>query len=85
MTTMPSPSTPATAPDIPPDWIDTVRATLDREGVAFRAGAGHATIEIQSINDGQFRPLTLPKGGVLFASAADRDLVLQQLHTHPSP
>lgn len=74
----------ATASDIPPEWVDTVRATLDREGVAFRAGDPQPTIEVQSVRDGQFRPLTLPKGGTLFASAADRDLVIRQLITVPS-
>ena len=67
--------------DIPPEWIDVVRAVLDREGRAFRAGDPDPTIEVQSINDGQFRALTLPKGGTHFASAADRDAVLQQLQT----
>lgn len=83
MTTMPSPSTPAAASDVLLEWIEMVRATLEREGVAFRAGDTRHTIEVQSINDGQFRALTLPKGGVLFASVADRDLVLQKLHTPP--
>lgn len=74
----------APSSDIPPDWIDTVRRLLAREGRAFRAGDPQPTIEIQSIYDGQFRALTLPKGGTHFASAADRDAVLRQLQTHPS-
>ncbi|MBP8256059.1 MAG: hypothetical protein KAX37_01955 [Opitutaceae bacterium] len=75
----------ATASDIPPEWIEVVRATLDREGVAFRAGVNRPTIEVQSVTDGQFRALMLPRGGTHFSTPEDRDAILRQLSTHPKP
>lgn len=74
----------AMAADIPPEWIEMVRGLLYDEGRAYRAGAARHTIEVQSIHDGLFRPLLLPAGGTVFASAEDRDQILHQLHVRPT-
>jgi hypothetical protein len=64
--------------DLPPAWPATVREIVQREGVAMRAGAG-GSIEVQSINTGEFMPLLLPGGAMEFATAAERDAVLAQI------
>lgn len=63
---------------LPEGWSGIVGAVAKRDGHAVRAGAG-ATIEVQSINDGEFRPLLLPGGGVAFATDAERDAVLAEI------
>lgn len=97
---MSQPYTPRIAPMLAADfkavWIADVRALLQREGMAARAGdylapkAGelvgeHAiwVIEVQSTNTGVWHPLNLPANTTLFASAADRDAVLAQLWRAP--
>jgi hypothetical protein len=66
------------AAEIAPEWLAMVRATLEREGVALRAGAG-PSIEVQSMRDGIFRPLQLPNNGRAFRSVEDRDQIFRQL------
>jgi len=63
---------------LPATWPATVREIVQREGAAMRAGAG-ASIEVQSINTGEFMPLLLPGGAMEFATAAERDAVLAQI------
>jgi hypothetical protein len=70
---------PARAADISPEWIAMFAELLRREGRAFRAGAGAATIEVQSINTGQWQAINLETNVAEFASAADRDTVLMAL------
>lgn len=88
---------PATAADIRPEWIAQVREALQRDGQAARAGELHApapagelldgrvafTIEVQSINTGLWQPLNLPSNTIYFATASDRDAVLEQLWRAP--
>lgn len=59
-------------------WADRVREAAKRDGNAIQAGAGN-TIEAQSINSGLFGAILLPTGGAAFATAEDRDQVLQKI------
>lgn len=68
----------STAAEIPPEWIRTVRETLEREGQAARPGPCHS-IQVQSLRDGVFRALTLPNGGRFFETHEARDLIFAQL------
>jgi hypothetical protein len=68
----------STAAEITPEWIATVRETLEREGQAARRGPCHS-IQVQSLRDGVFRPLQLPNGGRFFETADARDLIFDQL------
>ena len=85
---------PATVGDFKPEWIAQVRAALKRDGQASRAGqmyvkinvtaSGYTytpapVIEVQSINTGEWMPLNLPANSARFATAADRDAVLELL------
>jgi hypothetical protein len=71
---------PAHAADISPDWIAQVRATIERDGHAVRAGFPEITIEVQNINHPEiWQPLNLQTNTRLFATEQDRDLVLAQL------
>lgn len=77
-----------TAEQVPAAWIAAVREVARRDGHAVRAhstgsgqaGAGAHTIEVQSINTGEWQPLMLPGDGCTFATVADRDAVLRQIH-----
>lgn len=69
----------ATADDATPEWIEQRRAIILRDGHAVRAGKG-LWIEIQEPNRPQvWRPINTPTGGQQYATAADRDAVLEQL------
>lgn len=84
---------PVRAEDIQFAWLENVRGILLRDGQAIRAGnytsrppAGELVggqpiyvIEVQAINTGTWHPLNLPANTMLFASKADRDLVLAKL------
>jgi hypothetical protein len=71
--------TPLTAAEVlATNWADNVRSAVQRDGNALRAGVGN-TIEAQSINTGEFGPILLRNGGVVFATAADRDAVLAHI------
>ena len=67
-----------TAADLPPDWISARREIATRDGHALRAGRGN-TIEVQSINTGEWLTLQLPDNARNFATAADRDAVLRHI------
>lgn len=71
---------PALAADIIPIWIAQVRAAIQRDGHAIRAGSPAITIEAQSINRPEiWCAINLPSNTTLFATEQDRDLVLDQL------
>jgi hypothetical protein len=71
--------TPLTAVEVlATNWADNVREASRRDGNAIRAGTGN-TIEGQSINTGQWMPITLRSGGIAFATAEDRDQVLAKI------
>lgn len=72
----------STAAEIPPEWIATVRETIEREGQAIRQGPCHS-IQVQSIRDGVFRALQLPNGGRFFETADARDVIFFQLVPQP--
>lgn len=75
------------------EWIETRRAIIARDGYAARAGevgvdlAGTPyTIELKSLTTNEWGRLTLPGGGTVFATAADRDAVLVRLQrSQPDP
>lgn len=81
---------PVTAAECNADWIKVRREIIHREGYAMRAGANN-TIELKSLTPfeqlaawdplriNQWVPIALPNEAIVFASAADRDAVLQQL------
>lgn len=69
---------PITAAEILPHWPAAVRQAARRDGVAIRAGAGNS-IEAQSINTGEWMPILLKNGGTAFATAEDRDQILNQI------
>ncbi|MBI5771900.1 MAG: hypothetical protein HZA93_29275 [Verrucomicrobia bacterium] len=70
-----------TAAAVPDAWIATVREVAQRDGHAVRGGTmgGCPTIEVQSINTGNFAALMLPGDGFTFLTAQDRDAVLARL------
>lgn len=76
-------ATVVTAADLSPDWISDRREIAQRDGHALRAGHGN-TIEVQSINTGEWLTLQLPDNARDFATAADRDAVLRQLQGYKS-
>lgn len=65
--------------DIAPEWIKIVAHTLQKEGKAFRKSPHFLSIEVRSPNLNRWMPLNLPTNNVLFASEADRDIVMQSL------
>ena len=70
---------PMAAGDFKAQWIADVRAIIARDGHATRPGSG-PWIEVQNPNHPEvWQPLNLPSNGILFASAADRDTVLEKL------
>jgi hypothetical protein len=69
---------PVAAADLAPEWIADRRAIAHRDGHALRAGLD-LTIEVQSINTGEWHPLCLPTEGTRFVSSVDRDAVLAAL------
>lgn len=71
---------PVYAVDVSPTWIAQVRAAIERDGHAVRAGFPAITIEVQSINrPDMWCAINLPSNTTLFATEQDRDLVLDQL------
>lgn len=82
--------TPITAADCDAEWIATRREIIARSGYAVRA-RGVGSIEIKSLTPvehlashdrlrvNQWLPLMLPNEASCFATAAERDAVLQQL------
>ena len=71
---------PATAADIPAEWIASVRAIILRDGQGCRAGFPEITIEVQNINHPEiWQPLNLSTNGTTFATEQDRDQGLNQL------
>ena len=75
---------PASAADIRPEWIAQVREVIRREGYAVRGSVSALVIEIQSINQPEtWYALNLPTNSTLFATAQDRDQVLEQLLGQP--
>lgn len=67
-------STPATAADFTPEWLQLRRAIVLRDGHALRLAAAPALrIEVQDINTATWHPLTLPGDVLDFADAATRD------------
>lgn len=74
---------PVAAAELAPEWIAERRAIAQRDGHALRAGLD-LTIEVQSINTGEWHPLMLPSEGTRFVSSQDRDRVLAQLQGGPS-
>jgi len=70
---------PATAADCTAQWVAERRAIILRDGHAVRGGAG-PWIEVQTINEPKkWCTLTLPGNTLIFASVADRDVVLNKL------
>lgn len=69
----------ATAADVTPEWIELRRGIIERDGHAIRAGNG-LWIELQEANrPNVWWPICTPTGGQLYATAADREAVLQRL------
>lgn len=70
---------PIRADEFSAQWIANVRHAIARDGHATRPGQG-AWIEVQNPNQPEvWQPLNLPSNGIHFASAADRDAVLEKL------
>lgn len=69
---------PIAALECPWEWIAARSEILRREGQAARAGAAN-TIEIQSINTGEWHRLTLPNDATHFLTSDDRDIILRYL------
>jgi hypothetical protein len=67
-----------TAAEIPPEWIAALAQCLHDGGYAYRAG-DHHTIEIKSQLTNAWMPKLLPSGGTHFATATDRDQILNAL------
>lgn len=71
---------PSRAADLTPEWIAQVREIIRRDGHAIRAGQHAHTIEVQHPNRPEvWQPLNLQTNTSLFATAEDRDAVINQL------
>jgi hypothetical protein len=65
---------------VPADWLAMLGELIRKEGRAFRQGDG-PWIEIQNLSTGRFEPIALEKtrGGITFATIADRDEALRAI------
>lgn len=70
---------PVTSADIPDEWIDVCRQTINDNGYAVRASGLHPMIEIKSLRNNAWGPLGLPDGGYLFTSFGERNLAMTRL------
>lgn len=76
---------PSRADQIQEAWIANVRAIIQRDGHAVRGGKHALVIELQHPNRPDvWQPLNLQTNTCYFATAEDRDAVLQQLWRAPS-
>lgn len=74
-----TPKPPITADQIPIQWIEDVRAAVQRDGQPLRAHATLPMIEAKSLRTNQWMPLMLHGSGTLFASTEERDRVLKEI------
>ena len=70
---------PVTCADLPDDWIDVCRQTINDNGYAVRASGLHPMIEIKSLRNNTWGPLGLPDGGCLFTNFDERNLAMNRL------
>lgn len=76
-----TPKPPITAAELDETWVPATREAMRvREGVHVRAGENNS-IEAYSFNRDRYLPIMLTGGGTTFATAEDRDSVLNQLNS----
>lgn len=76
-----APNTALTCTDVSQAWIEKARKIMEDGGYEqARKGEG-LTIELRSLHDNTWRPLTLETSRTVFASEKDRDWVLSKLNT----
>lgn len=78
-------SNPPTSTEIEDAWCGVVREIQLREKWDMRAHPTMPAIEFKRHNSSVYYVKHLPAGGFLFASAAERDLMLQRITTAPAP
>jgi len=73
-----------TIAELPTGWIEERRTIAQRDGHALRAGRA-GTIEVQSINTGEWHTLALPNNAKRFAHELERNAVLAALQEGQKP